>query len=166
MARHLELQLRGVDAGVAGVYSPAGSELDVGPATEALVALGWTLAWPRVVAGHERLRGLEFAVASTGGLRPGYRGILEPPASAAAVVVDELALLLVPGLGFDRLGQRLGQGGGFYDRVLSAPARPPAWGIAFALQVLPALPTEPWDRRVDRVITERGVSVDGVWSLL
>ena len=64
--------------------------------------------------------------------------------------------MLVPGLAFDGSGGRLGYGGGFYDRFLDAcPA--PRVALAFALQVVQAVPREAHDLLVDRIVTEQGV---------
>lgn len=152
----------GMAPGIIGVYSPAGSEFDVGPAAATAQARGWRLAYPRVAGEGE----LTFHLSAAGDLEAGYRGILEPPVGAPEVVVESMSVVLVPGVGFDRLGHRLGQGGGFYDRLLSRDDRPEAWGMAYAAQILPKLPTDPWDHPVDRVITERGHAVDGSWVLL
>ena len=66
-----------------------------------------------------------------------------------------LDLILLPGVAFDRKGNRLGRGGGCFDRFLSkVPARVPRVGLAFKFQVVPRLPREPHDQPVDRVITE------------
>ncbi len=64
-------------------------------------------------------------------------------------------LVIVPGVAFTVSGDRLGQGGGWYDRFLPHLRRGcPAIGVAFAEQILPRLPTEPHDVRVDRVVTD------------
>ncbi|WP_212525403.1 5-formyltetrahydrofolate cyclo-ligase [Actibacterium sp. MT2.3-13A] len=79
------------------------------------------------------------------------------PAEGAFVEPD---VLIVPLLAFDRLGARLGYGGGFYDRTLAAlRARRPvlAIGFAYAGQEAGTLPTEPTDQPLDRIVTEEGV---------
>lgn len=65
-------------------------------------------------------------------------------------------VVIVPGLGFTRYGDRLGQGGGWYDRFLS-DIRPDCHtiGVAYREQLLDHLPVEPHDVRVDRVVTDR-----------
>jgi 5-formyltetrahydrofolate cyclo-ligase len=72
-----------------------------------------------------------------------------------------MALILLPVLGFGRDGARLGMGGGFYDRTLAfraaRPAPPPRLvGVAYAMQELPAWPQDPWDVRLDAIVTEHG----------
>jgi len=72
--------------------------------------------------------------------------------------VNEIDLVLVPGMGFDRQGGRLGRGGGYYDRFLaSSELRGMTCGVCFARQLLPVggvLPTEPWDVPVKAVVTD------------
>jgi len=89
-------------------------------------------------------------------------GFLAPPAGAPLLEPSDLDLALVPGLAFDPRGRRLGRGSGFYDRLLSQLA-PSAriYGVAFAFQVLPALPNEPHDLAVQAVVTELGVEREG-----
>lgn len=78
----------------------------------------------------------------------GSYGIREPdPARVPAAPLPVDATVLVPGVGFTRNGQRLGQGKGFYDRVL-AEHRGHTIGIAFTCQIVEALPSEPHDQRV------------------
>ena len=74
---------------------------------------------------------------------------------------DTLDVALVPLLGFDDHGQRLGMGGGFYDRYFSsAEQRPWIVGIAYDIQRLEkSLPSEPWDVMLDAVVTETGSHV-------
>jgi 5-formyltetrahydrofolate cyclo-ligase len=83
----------------------------------------------------------------------GSLGIREPdPRRVPAAPLPAEAIVLVPGVAFTRDGHRLGQGQGFYDRVL-AEHRGHTIGIAFRCQVVPDLPVEPHDRRVARVAT-------------
>ncbi len=67
-------------------------------------------------------------------------------------------IIVVPGVGFDRRGRRLGYGGGYYDRALAHPAlaRTVVVGLAFALQLVEAVPAEAWDRPVHALCTEEG----------
>ena len=87
-------------------------------------------------------------------------GIPEPDvASTNALRAEDMALIVLPLVGFDARGQRLGMGGGWYDRSLAfrldRPA-PPPWlvGAGFAVQRVDALPIEPWDVPLDAVCTE------------
>jgi len=76
----------------------------------------------------------------------------------------QLDLLLMPLVGFDRNGNRLGMGGGFYDKTLAGIqgscrhwSRPKRIGVAYALQELDAIPVEAWDVPLDGVATEHGL---------
>ena len=95
-------------------------------------------------------------------LHPGPLGIREPVGPpAAAFELDGLDVLLIPGLAVDGAGRRLGQGGGYYDRMLSGidPHRdggPLRVVVLFDDEVLPSVPTEDHDARVDAVLTPAG----------
>jgi 5-formyltetrahydrofolate cyclo-ligase len=71
-------------------------------------------------------------------------------------VAEEIDFALVPGLGFDRRGGRLGYGGGFYDRLL-AGLRAFRVAAAFSVQMIDAVPMAPHDQYVDLVVTESGL---------
>ncbi len=89
-------------------------------------------------------------------------GIPEPDtAGATNVGAAELDIILLPLLGFDRRGNRLGSSSGWYDRSLEflrlrvAPARPLLVGIGYHFQEVPILAPEPWDVPLDFVATDR-----------
>ncbi len=87
----------------------------------------------------------------------GYYDIPEPRAEALRPVEPaEIDLLIVPGVAFDLQGNRRGYGGGYYDRFFER-LRPevPLVAIAFELQIVSRVPIEPWDRRMDWVVTEK-----------
>lgn len=95
-------------------------------------------------------------VQSQAELRPGAFGVLEP-GDGEEVVPARLAgaLICVPGLGFTPGGQRLGRGGGFYDRLLARSAgNAVSVGLAYSFQLLGWLPQAAHDARVDFVVTE------------
>ena len=114
------------------------------PLLEALASRGFALALPCIV---EPELPLIFRAWTPGQpLAPGKLRIPEPLVSAPAVV-------LVPLVGFDRSGHRLGQGGGFYDRTLEGLSTL-SIGLAYAVQEVDAVPVEPWDRKLDWIVTE------------
>lgn len=81
------------------------------------------------------------------------------PTHGAVVDPASIDVILVPGLGFDRNGRRLGRGGGHYDRFLGElPPTTPRLGICFARQVLDSIPEEPHDARVDVVVSDASVT--------
>jgi 5-formyltetrahydrofolate cyclo-ligase len=77
------------------------------------------------------------------------------PSGGDVVAPEDVELVIVPGVAFDRRGGRVGYGRGFYDRFLDR-TRPgvPAIAIGFAIQVVDAVPSGGMDRRVDAVVTE------------
>lgn len=82
----------------------------------------------------------------------GYHGIPEPPETASpADALD--ALVLAPGLAFTIDGQRLGYGGGFYDRFLASERAHYVIGLCYDFQIVDSLPAEPHDCKVDAVLT-------------
>lgn len=88
-------------------------------------------------------------------LKKGRFGIMEPAVPVFATA-DELDLILVPGVAFDRAGNRIGRGGGFYDRLLPR-YRAVRAGICFGFQCLEALPAEKHDTRMDWLITDEQI---------
>lgn len=82
---------------------------------------------------------------------PGYSRIPEP-LDDSRVADDETALVLMPGMAFDRQGHRIGYGGGFYDRFLSREPNHPTVALCYDFQLLEQLPTEEFDIPVDLVL--------------
>jgi len=94
-----------------------------------------------------------------GELVPGTYGILEPrEREQRAISLEEIGLIIVPGVAFDRQGNRIGFGRGFYDNFLGkVPANVFRLGLAFQLQVVEELPFEERDVPMDGVVTEKKV---------
>jgi 5-formyltetrahydrofolate cyclo-ligase len=92
-------------------------------------------------------------------LRQGRRGILEPTTGVLpARQLPEAEVVVCPGLAANRQGDRLGRGGGWYDRALPhASQSAPVWLLLNADEVLATIPTQPWDRRVDLIVTPDGL---------
>ena len=142
-ARHLAL------------YLSMASELDTALLRHALAVRGVQLYAPRI---HRRL-GLRFVPLRATRLPRHALGMRQAPPGPARPL-RRLDLLLLPLLGFDDRGQRLGQGGGYYDRALAGlkrARRPRRIGLAYACQQVERLPAEPHDRPLHAVLTERGL---------
>ena len=95
-------------------------------------------------------------------------GILEPRGHwGATLAAQRLDIMLVPLVAFDRQGNRLGMGGGYYDRSIGFRRQRRRWrrplliGVAHALQEHAGLPCQPWDAQLDCIITERETIVPG-----
>jgi len=129
--------------------------VDLLPEAEAKGAVGAVVPEDRALPVTE----LElFGVGDPSELRPGYRGIREPPADARPVDLADVDLFVVPGMAFDRRGNRLGRGGGHYDRLLQAAGpRARRIGLCYAERVLERIPVAPWDRSVQCIVTENEV---------
>ncbi len=132
---------------VTASFKPHSSEIDPGYLEEALMRLGHEIVWPRV-------EGRQLGFFSDDTMPPFVRssfGLHEPGPNATEKVPS---LLLVPLLGFDAQGQRLGQGGGFYDRTLARlHSSVLAIGIAWDCQRLENVPLETHDMPLAGVIT-------------
>ena len=140
------------DVLVAG-YHAHRDEADPGLLLQALMLRGARIAFPRVIAKDQAL---EFhLVPSDEILRPGSYGIHEPLAHWPRVIPD---ILLVPLLAFDDHGNRLGYGGGYYDRTLAAMRGARAIGIAYAGQRMDFLPHDAHDYPLDAILTETGLT--------
>ncbi|MEO7326063.1 MAG: 5-formyltetrahydrofolate cyclo-ligase [Dokdonella sp.] len=146
------------DQRIAGYWAVAG-ELPLAALIQGLRARGQTYHLP--VVGNDRH--LEFAAWQPGGAISANRyGIPEPVCAANDMIApDQLDVVLLPLLGFDRVGNRLGFGGGYYDRSFaflherSARGKPLLVGIGYALQQVPAIKAMPWDVRLDYIATEQ-----------
>lgn len=140
-------------------YMPLPDEVDVTPLVRAAQQRGMTVLLPRV-AGRELVWHRVAALDATA-LEVGAFGIREPRADHAPVCAPQDApqpvLWLVPGVGFDARGGRLGRGGGFYDRALrAAHAVTGTVGVAFACQMLDAVPMTPHDWMLESVVSPAG----------
>ncbi len=118
---------------------------------------GKTVVTPKVNSQTNRLE--NYLIPRFEALAPGAFGILEPSSARGARLFSELEkrdLVIVPGLAFDRQGNRLGYGGGYYDRLL-AEIHALKVALAFAAQIVEGIPIEPHDCRVDFIVTEQEV---------
>jgi 5-formyltetrahydrofolate cyclo-ligase len=129
-------------------YVPIGGEADPEQLIAAARDLGCTLALPHALDRVTPLRFLKW----NGVLEDGPFLLRQPPADAPEVAPD---LILTPLVGFDRQGNRLGQGAGHYDRAFAAHPRALRVGIAYAVQEVGALPADPWDVPLHHVATEK-----------
>lgn len=89
-------------------------------------------------------------------LKPGAFGIPEPVDREIAIPESAIDLIIVPGVAFDRRLNRMGRGKGFYDRLLST-LQAPKVGICFDFQLQETVPVEPFDRKMDMIITEKEI---------
>jgi 5-formyltetrahydrofolate cyclo-ligase len=136
-------------------FSALKSEINPVPLMRAFAAAGAQLALPVVVGKGKPLimRAWTFGAP----LISGVWGIREPPPEAPEVFPD---ILIVPLLAFDRAGQRVGYGAGYYDMTIArlrGMKTVTAIGIAYAAQEIARVPVTPRDAALDLVLTEREV---------
>lgn len=114
---------------------------------------GKRLALPRATAAGELTFHAVKDIAAD--LAPGRFGIQEPLETCAEVAASEADVIVVPGVAFSARGERLGQGGGFYDRYLAQQnIRATLCALAFEFQIVEKLPLEAHDRAVKTIFTE------------
>ncbi|HEU5191756.1 MAG TPA: 5-formyltetrahydrofolate cyclo-ligase [Methylomirabilota bacterium] len=149
---HLERAFPGLVSTRLAFCWPMHGEYDARPLVQGLRGRGAVTALPVVVAPG---RPLEFRAWHPDiALAPGPLGIPYPEASEAIVPT----VILVPMIGWDAAGHRLGYGGGYFDRTLATlDPRPTSIGVGYELSRIATIHPQPWDIPMDWVVTERGV---------
>lgn len=146
------------------VFFSADGELPTDELIYSLWQAGKQVFMPKILVGNK----MEFVrYTDSSVLQPNKFGILEPEVDSVLqpdLVVEpkDLDLVLMPLVGFDLQGNRIGMGGGFYDRTFAFKLaenleQPVLVGWAHGLQLVENLSTNAWDVRLDAVITEQGL---------
>jgi 5-formyltetrahydrofolate cyclo-ligase len=135
-------------AGTVMAFWSFGSEVETSALIERLHA-GKRVVLPRVAEGDI----LAVAYAPGDPVTATTFGAMEP-AGADVVPPEEVDVVIVPGVAFDRRGGRVGYGGGFYDRLFAKAPSVPAVAVAFAVQLVDEVPQGRSDARVDLIVTE------------
>lgn len=137
------------------IFASFRSEVDTFGMMDRARADGKSVVLPRVDR-HSRTLAL-FSVPASSRLRPGFMGIPEPDADAEQRTdISEVDLVVIPGACYDEAGNRLGYGGGYYDRLLAGVKESvPVIAPAYEEQIVEAVPSEPHDIRVHAVVTDR-----------
>ena len=136
-------------------FFPARWEADIRPVLDECLRAGKTLLLPRTATDLS----LRFLRAEDlNGLEPDAFGIPAPPEGSEAPDPLTIDLMLLPLCAADAAGNRLGQGGGCYDRYLAAnPVRAALVGVALRHQLAERVPADPWDRPLDACATPDGI---------
>jgi 5-formyltetrahydrofolate cyclo-ligase len=91
-------------------------------------------------------------------LSVGYYNILEPKKEKIKkVILDYIDLIIVPGVGFDEKGNRIGHGKGYYDKLLRNSKQLKSIGLSFECQILKNVPTGKYDINVEKIVTEKRI---------
>ena len=128
-------------------YLPYNQEVRTVPMLEQAIADGKKVAVPKCYGDQMRF----IYMDDLSKVEKGYAGIPEPVADEP-VADDPTALVLMPGLAFTEKGDRMGYGGGFYDKFLAADPDHPTVALCYSFQMVEELPTEEYDIPVDLVL--------------
>lgn len=128
-------------------YLPYNQEVRTVPMLARALAEGKKVAVPKVYGDEMKFIYLDDLTQ----VAKGYAGIPEPIADEP-VAQDETALVLMPGLAFDREGHRIGYGGGFYDKFLAREPHHPTLALCYDFQMQEHLETQEFDIPVDTVL--------------
>lgn len=146
------------EAGAVFCFVSTDSEIDTRPVLNAVLHAGKTLCVPRCVSpGHLEPR----QITDLEQLSPGAFGILEPAADAPLISADAIDFAILPCLTCNYAGQRIGRGGGYYDRFLSS-YRGGTVLLCREQLIRQEIPAEPHDYPIPWVLTERGLYEDGI----
>lgn len=143
-----------VGPGPVMLFAPMATEIDVKLLAAPLAARGVALALPRIDDWAGRAMSARSFDGRWEALEAGRRGLLQPVGTAPEVSPTSLSAVVVPGLAFDPMGNRLGRGAGFYDRFL-ARLTERTWtaGVGLDVQLVPAVPCSPTDRPLKAIAT-------------
>ena len=143
-------------AGVIFVFASFRTEVDTSEMIKSSLSSGKRVLLPKVDKDRHEL--LLYEIRDFGELAPGYIGIPEPPVSEKQMNINDADIVIIPGAGFDASGNRIGYGGGYYDRLLSGLQKDiPVIAPAYEEQIEDCIPSEPHDIRVQLIVTDRRV---------
>ena len=128
-------------------YLPYNQEVRTIPLLRQALLDGKQVAVPKVYGDEMRF----ILLPDLDRVAKGYSGIPEP-IDDGPVADDPAALVLMPGLAFDKDGRRIGYGGGFYDKFLAAEPTHPTVALCYEFQIVPHIPAEEFDIPVGRVL--------------
>jgi 5-formyltetrahydrofolate cyclo-ligase len=142
-------------ASVVMVFLSMPGEVDTTPILLDAWQQGKTVVVPQVLWDRRHMIPVEIRSLKSG-LDVDKKGLRNPTAGEP-VPYEEIDLVIVPGLGFDRQCNRLGRGGAYYDRFFTSPGLGALkWAVAFSEQIVDAIPHDEHDMPVDALICEAG----------
>jgi len=145
---------RYVTAGTVMLYASFRSEVDTSSILDHCLKNGKKAVLPGVDRKEKRLR--LYAIKQPDDLVSGYMGIPEPRPGCKEIGTEDVDIILVPGVAFDKACGRIGYGGGYYDRLLgSITERPYLVALAYEEQVIENVPVDSYDVRMNAIITDR-----------
>lgn len=145
-------------AGAIMLYMAMPEEVNLDELVKTAYASGKQIALPKVDRTRKRIQAFRYMVENP--LSIGVFGIREPVDGAQNLSPEALDLIVMPGLAFGENGERIGYGGGYYDRFLNDVNHGPhLLAVAYDWQVFPDLPTTSEDRKIDGIVTPTRVFV-------
>ncbi len=136
------------------IYVSFRTEVDTHGIIDTCINSGIRVAVPRV----EQREIVFYYIDSQSDLERGYMGIPEPTEGCVPVSAGSCSsLIIAPGSVFDRNGNRIGYGGGYYDRFISRNPDIYSIGLAYSCQIVDSIPEDEWDRPLDMVITGEAI---------
>jgi len=157
IARHLMLLI--AEGETVMVFTSKEKEVNTRPLIEALFEQKNPVIVPIIQKEDVSLR-LSY-IRNMSVLVPSTFGVPEPIGNEIPAKPQDVDTIILPMLGFDRAGGRIGYGAGYYDRFLEKNPDLTKIGIAFGCQEMDGLPIDPNDVRMDLIVTEDGVVYDG-----
>jgi 5-formyltetrahydrofolate cyclo-ligase len=145
------------------LYASFRSEVDTFQLISNALSSGKRVILPKVDATNKMLQ--LYEIKSLEELAPGYMGIPELPGTAATKLndVSDIDAVIIPGACYDEKGNRVGYGGGYYDRLLSGLLKTvPIVAPAYEEQIVESIPAEPHDIKVSVIVTDRRVIRCGI----
>jgi 5-formyltetrahydrofolate cyclo-ligase len=128
-------------------YLPYNQEVRTTPMLERALRDGKRVAVPKIYGDEMKF----IYLTDLSQVEKGYSGIPEPIADGP-VADDPNALVLMPGMAFTKSGDRMGYGGGFYDKFLACEPKHPTIALCYSFQIVEKIPTEEYDIPVDLVL--------------
>lgn len=137
-------------------YASFSTEVDTFNIIEESLKMGKNVLVPKVDKERHRLK--LYEIKNLRELSTGYMGIPEPSLPDKRLrELNDADLIIIPGVGFDLSGNRLGYGAGYYDILLSDMKKVPFVALAYEEQLIDAIPSEMHDVKVDIIVTDEQV---------
>lgn len=135
-------------------YVSYGNEVFTHSMIKESMKIGKTVIVPKSDTENRRL--ILSKLANWNDLEKGSYDILEPK-KINEISIDDIDLVIVPGVGFDKEGNRIGHGKGYYDNLIGSSKNILPIGLAFEFQIVEEIPTSSYDFPVNKIITEKRV---------
>lgn len=142
------------NAGIIFFFASFSTEVDTAEMIKTSLSDRKRVVLPKVDKDKHEL--LLYEIQDLGDLTPGYMGIPEPSSQKKQMSINDVDLVIIPGAGFDTSGNRIGYGGGYYDRLLSGLQKDiPVIAPAYEEQVIDLVPAAEHDKKVSIIVTDR-----------